>query len=300
MAFVPQNYYLRGSIPETSQIYIITVDDNGILYYLTVLEDASIMFLPNGQTLSPSPTLFSFQTAGSGVTFSTVFRGIMYNISSMGDTISDVQISEANLTMLPSIVEVVTVEASNYSTILVGVEYTFFTLDGSPMAFPSSIDIFQTKMRFLPSVIYPMGLCTEPITDVAQIKGMEQDWVDGLNPDKGFANITACSEGFFFDYCPYKQICSTKCKGICDDGVSRCSFSNKTDSFSCVVNPSTFIEQSRTPLQSWMIWVIIIIIAIIIFIIMFFLFVGVHRTRDHQKIGEGKDIENSIDFVEST
>ncbi len=267
MSLPLQGYYLRGSIPDTSQVLIVTVDSDGILYYLTVIDEATLQFVPN------AGSLFSFQTSNSGVRFTTVSGGISFNLTGTGETINDVSIAEGDLTTLPSIVEPVTVEASNYAPLLVGVEYTFFMMDGLPIAFNSSTGIFQTTVRFLPSVIYPMGLCTDPITDINQIKTMEQNWVDGSNPSKGFANLDACSQGVFFDYCSYKQICSTSCKGICPDGISVCAFVD--DEFQCVVEKTSSISIT---------WVIIVIVIIVVFIIMFLLFISVHHEKDRIEI----------------
>ncbi len=270
MSLPLQEYYLRGSIPsDTSQVFIVTVDSDGILYYLTVTDDESVQFMPN------AGSLFSFQTSNSGVKFTTVSGGTSFNLTGIGETINDVNIAEGDLTTLPSIVEPVTVEASNYATLLVGVEYTFFMMDGLPIAFNSSTGIFQTTVRFLPSVIYPMGLCTDPITDINQIKSMEQDWVDGLAPNKGFANLDACSQGVFFDYCSYKQICSTSCKGICPDGISTCAFVD--NQFQCVVEKTTSIS---------FLWAVIILIVVILFVIIFFLFLSVHHRKDRVEISD--------------
>nr|QBK92404.1 MAG: uncharacterized protein LCPAC401_00420 [Pithovirus LCPAC401] len=268
MSLPLQEYYIRGSIPDTSQVFIVTVDADGILYYLTVI-DETIQFMPN------AGSLFSFQTSNSGVRFTTISGGTSFNLTGVGEKIDDVSIAEGDLTTLPSIVEPVTVEASNYATLLVGVEYTFFMMDGLPIAFNSSTGIFQTTVRFLPSVIYPMGLCTDPITDINQIKSMEQDWVNGLKPDKGFANLDACSQGVFFDYCSYKQICSTSCKGICPDGISVCAFVD--DQFQCVVEKTTSFS---------FLWAIIILIIVVVFAIMFFLFLSVHHREDRMEIPE--------------
>ncbi len=277
MSNLPSSYYLRGSIPITSQVFIVTTDPFGILYYLTVIPDnggATVVFDPRGS----SGSLFSFQTSGSGVVFNTTFNGTEYSLSSKGNTIqcaddSVIALSTASLSTIHSITEVVTVEVSNYATLLTGVEYTVFNFNGNPIAFPMyqldpqggvdnndrPIDIldpdvtsfnYDTTVRFLPVPIYPAGSCSVPKTNTQDIKDTEADWVYGTGSSvpKGYANEIACMDGKFFDYCGYGLICSSNCKGTCDSQAV-CTYMNKDNIFVCDVQKSTAIEQSKTLLE---------------------------------------------------
>ena len=330
MSDLASSYYLRGLIPETSQILIVTVDSFGILYYLTVVpdgDDATVVFDPR----SSGGSLFTFETSGSGVVFSTVFNGIEYNLFGRGKTIpcedgTNIALASASLNTLHMTVEAVTVEVSLYSTLLVGVEFTVFTLNGIPIAFPMlqvdsesgtdehgnplgilDPDIFgfnyDTTVRFVSIPQYPAGDCSNLITDIQNVKDTEADWVYGLNDPipKAYANELACSNGIFFNYCGYSLQCSANCKGSCDS-LATCTFQAKTGTFACTQEQSTPIEQSRTLFQNPVTWIVIIIVIIVLIIIIIILFTTNHSSaaieRRHQALEkDGFDSRNNPHMV---
>jgi len=256
------SYYLRGST-DVGQPFILVEVFNSIVYFLNIQSDAQgnmvVVFDPTiPSDMNKTQSLTQFTVSGSPNFLSLI--GTNGNIAL--DSNNKPIVTNGNPTPIMAIQNMF----NEWGIFLAGVEYSFSTTNGVPIAWTALlgdpgtlvngvptgylttgtgtiVTTTFTTMHAVPMNWFLKGMCNfGPANDITIVVPSELGWaLNNANysfPPQGFLDQNDCTNGLpFYSYCPVGVDCARNCKSPCNSYIDTCTFDQQSNSFGCQFNP---------------------------------------------------------------
>lgn len=261
---VRTRYWLRGTI-EDDRLVLWVFQLEGKLYWANVVEDVSgrLSIVATEDKLRAS--VFTMYSTETSLQLSIYHNGIQYYVKGSE---AGTGISVAELSTNAEWLSMSTTDIQPFQDIATGVNYlaSFFSQslgvrieDGGGCGNNSE---YVFSFRVIPTIVYPLGNCGEPIDSVSEIVNLEQNWAltDKYVLDF-FTSSEECYNGIFYNYCRIGQGCSMTCKGVCELN-SVCEYNVSKLGWECV-DPSP-ARESGSIFGRASFWFIVALIVVIL------------------------------------